>query len=125
MAYATVTDLEGRWRPLSDAEKARAGVLLTDAAIEIDVRAPLDAEPTAAETAVRLVVSCRMVKRAMASTVGDAPVTQAAQTAGPFTMSQTYANPMGDLYLTKADLRLLGVGRQRAFTVSMWPDEVP
>lgn len=126
MAYATVNDLEARWRPLSDAEKPRAEVLLDDAAALIDTACPsladriADGDESASRAA--LMVSCSIVKRAMISPVDQAPMSQYQQTAGPFSQSGTFANPSGDLYLTKADKRLLGCGQQVAFTVPLIPE---
>jgi len=125
MAYATVTDLEARWRPLSDAEKARAGVLLGVASRKvralckgIDQRiANDDLDPDLVTDVV-----CEMVKRGMATPVDQLPITQIQQTGGPFSESKTFANPSGDLYLTKADKKLLGCGGQVAFTVPLIPE---
>jgi len=123
MAYATVTDLEARWRALSGAEKTRAGVLLDDAATRIDAACPPPAELTDQQSAARLIVSCEMVKRAMAA--GDAGVvgvTSVQQGAGPYQQTTQFANPTGDLYLTKQDKQLLGCGRAVAFTIPMRSD---
>lgn len=121
MAYATVEELEARWRTLTTAEKARAGTLLDDAAVRLDVTCAPSDPVTDQEAAARKIVSCEMVKRAMASPGGidNVGVTQYSETTGPFTDQRTFANPTGDLYLTKADKALLGCGRQVAFTVSM------
>lgn len=119
--YATTDELADFWRPLTPAEVSKATLLLRHAALEIDTRCPPADPPT--DLAARNVVSLRMVKRAMMPSAAEAPVTNVSMAAGPFNTSQTFANPMGDLYLTKADLRLLGCGKQTAFTVSMWPDE--
>lgn len=118
MAYAEVKDLVAGWRPLTPDEASRAATLLGRAAVEIDRVAPVPEGPTAQELQERLIVSCRMVQRAMAAGVGPA-VTQESQTRGPFSGQVTYANPTGDVYLTKADRALLGVGGQRAGSVSM------
>lgn len=118
MQYATVTDLEARWRPLSTAEKDRASVLLEDAATRIDAAAPLGDDPAPIELSMREMISCEMVKRAMASGTGQA-VTQESQTAGPFNAQWTFSNPTGDLYLLRAERQLLGVVVQRAGNVSL------
>lgn len=127
-AFATTEDLEARWRPLSTAEKATAAVLLGDASAMIraecpDIDARLVAVPPATvpeldPTVPRMVV-CAVVKRAMlASAASDgAPVTAVQQTAGPFSQSLTMANPTGDLYLTRAEKRVLGCGAQTATTI--------
>lgn len=122
MVYATVDDLEARWRTLSAEERDRATVLLGDAGVRLDALCPPSDPPTDGEVAARLIVSCEMVKRAMASTtagLAGVGVTSIQQGAGPYQETLQFANPTGDLYLTKADRRLLGCGSQAAFTVPM------
>lgn len=121
MAYATHEDLEARWRPLTQDEKNRADILLEDAAVRLDIECAPSDPITAQEAHARLIVSCEMVKRAMASPAGVG-VTSTQQGAGPYQETNQYANPTGDLYLTKADRKMLGCGRQQAFTVDMAPD---
>lgn len=121
MAYATVADLEDRWRTLTSDEQSRAEVLLGDAAVRLDVLCPPSVPPTAAELAARMIVSCEMVKRAMATPGGVAGigVTSVQAGAGPFQEAQQFSNPTGDLYVTKADRALLGCGNQVAYTFPM------
>lgn len=121
MVYATVSDLESRWRTLTAPEKTRAGVLLEDAAVRLDVACPPTDPPTEAELSVRLIVSCEMVKRAMATPGGleGIGVSSVQAGAGPFQQTHQFTNPTGDLYLTKGDRALLGCGAQVAFTVPM------
>lgn len=122
MRYATVEELVARWRTLSEEESARAGVLLEDAAVRLDAVRPPSVPPTEQELAARRIVSCEMVKRAMASgSGGGVGVTSVQQGAGPYQETVQFANPTGDLYLTKADRRLLGWDSQEAFTVPMGP----
>ena len=64
MAYATVGELESRWRPLAASEAERASVLLEDAAVILS-------EYGGAGSDVLRIVSCNMVRRAM-TTNGDA-----------------------------------------------------
>lgn len=121
MVYATVPELEARWRTLTGPEKVRAGTLLEDAAVRLDVACPPSDPITAQEASARLIVSCEMVKRAMSAPGGveDVGVTSIQSGAGPFQQTKQFANPTGDLYLTKADKALLGCGRQVAFTVPL------
>ena len=120
VAFAEVSELEQRWRTLSDAEKVTATVLLEDAS-EI-VRAECEEVGRNADdlpaARTRMVV-CAIVKRSMqaAAAVPVDGVTAYSNGTGPFTESFTYANPTGDLYLTKQDRRRLGIGKPRAFTV--------
>lgn len=122
MAYASVEDLAARWRPLSTEEEARATVLLDDAAVKIDAVSAVSDPATDQELAARKIVSCEMVKRAMAAS-GGVGITSVQETMGPFSTSQQFANPAGDLYLSKADRKLLGRGRQRAGMVDLTPPE--
>ena len=102
MAYATVEDLASRWRALDASEESRADVLLEDAAVVIDsyLRGKV-----ASEDALR-VVSCNMVKRAMDADMSG--VSQQTETAGPYSQTFTWANPNGDMYLTKRERDMLG-----------------
>lgn len=125
--YATAQDLADRWRPLSPAEQERATVLLGDAATRIRASAPNVDERIAAgslDPGIPLLVSVEMVRRAMLAPVDQAPAGQVQQTAGPFSQSISYTNPMGDLYVSKAERKMLGGGAQGAFTVDLAPDMV-
>lgn len=124
MAYATVSDLEARWRTLTPDEQTRATMLLEDAAVRLDAECALSEPPTEAELRVRLIVSCEMVKRAMASP-GGVGVTSTQMGAGPYQETVQFTNPTGDLYLTKADRRLLGCGGQGAFMIDLAPEPAP
>lgn len=111
--FATHTDVEARWRPLSAAEDAVADLLAQDASDMIRERwADIDQRITsgaiAADTLTRIVA--QMVKRAMIN--GDSEGLESrAQTAGPFSVSDKFSNPNGNLYLSAADITLLdGLG---------------
>lgn len=124
MAYATVEDLESRWRSLDSDERARAGVLLEDVSVLIDEAAPPPAppaEPTQHALSLRRLISCAAVKRAMAVSAATVGVSSEQHGTGPFQDSWNYANPMGDLYLLAPEIkRLRGDGRQRAATIPMY-----
>lgn len=118
--FATHGDLEDRWRTLSAAERDRADVLLADASALVRDLAPSvgDLDPGTPKAIV-----CAMVKRVMQGPVDMDGVTQTQQTAGPFSQGVSFANPSGDLYLTKLEKRRLGVGVQRAFTIDLVGDD--
>lgn len=106
MAYATVADIEARWRPLSLDEQARATALLDDAAAIIDSLTSVGEDDLHAAK----IVSCDMVIRSMSASAYDTyGVSSASMTAGPYTQSMTYSNPSGDMYLTKLEKRMLGI----------------
>lgn len=110
MAYATVPDLEARWRTLTEEEQTMASVLLDDAATYLDSLVSVAVGDTH-QAAVLKMVSCAMVKRAMvASESNGFGIDQATATMGPFTQTAHFANPSGDFYLTAAERAQLGIG---------------
>ena len=121
-AFATTTQLQDRWRPLTEAETPRAEALLLDASqmiLDEDRHGVLDALTEPSQTLIS--ITCSMVIRAMASGIdAGPPATQTGWNAGPWGAQTTYANPTGDLYLTKSERRRLGFSRQRAGGVDMW-----
>lgn len=121
-AFATVDDLQGRWKQLSDLEKTRAEQLLLDASVILATMCDrsgviIDPEDELQALTINFTV-CEMVKRAMLSPVDQAPMSQFSQTAGSFSESGTYVNPTGDLYLTSNEKKRLGIGKQRMFSIS-------
>ncbi len=121
-AFASIEELEQRWRTLDTAERTRAKTLLEDASqmlLDEDTRGVLS--PLTEPTLTLKRVVCAMVMRAMASGIAEGPpVTQASNAMGPFNEARTFANPTGDLYLTKAERRSLRFTGQRAGGVDMW-----
>lgn len=121
--FASRSDLEARWRPLTPAEATQAATLLDDASWMIreqipDIDTKISSGVLAVETVRRIV--CAMVKRSMASLGGLDGVTQQSQTVGPFTVAQQFTNPLGDLYLTKKEQSSLGLVRTgRAFAIDL------
>jgi hypothetical protein len=76
--------------------------------------------PDAVDPDVVADVVCEMVTSAAASPAGPG-IGSIQQGAGPYQATTTYTNPVGDLYLSKKQKRLLGCGGQVAFTVPMRP----
>lgn len=110
--YAVAAQLAGYWRTLSDAELARATVLLGAAGDLIDEK---PGSANFVETALTW-VSLDMVKRAM---IGGGGVNSVQQGMADMTAQVQYANPMGNLYITPQELsRLIG---PRAPTGSIKP----
>ena len=110
MTYATVDDVQARMtRDLSADEREVCGTLLEDAAAMIDVVAPN------AAAAARKIVSSRMVIRAIGSgDVSGIPMgaSQGSMSALGYSQSWTMSGSgsVGELYLSKSDRRLLGLG---------------
>lgn len=106
--FATFEDVQARWRTLSSDEETVANTLAADASDMIrtrwaDVGARITSGALDADSVKRVVAN--MVKRAMI--VGDSVGLESrSQTAGPFGVSDKYANPNANLYFTADDLRL-------------------
>lgn len=110
MAYATTDDVQARLtRQLSGDELAVCSTLLDDAALFIDAVA------ATASAEVKCVVSCRMVGRAIGDGDPDIPIgaTQGSMSGLGYSQSWTIgAGSAGELYLSKAERQLLGVGNK-------------
>lgn len=132
-AFASVEDLEARWRTLTTDEQAMAQVELLDATAYIagqlrkyDV--PIDGSD---EVQAQLLakVTCDVVRRSMSPRLDSmsgtpmAPYTEATVTADVFTESYKFANPLGDYYLTGAEKSALGIGRMRIRQWQVQTDE--
>lgn len=115
--FATVSDLEARWRGLSEAEQDRAAVLLADASALI--RDTVPGWERVSEQTLRA-ICCAVVRRAMSVDV-DLPdgVSSFNETAGPFSQQMSFANPTGDLYLTRAEKARMGVGVATAASIDL------
>lgn len=114
MIYASVELVEAGFRTLTDEERSVCEALLEEAGVIIDaynVNAPADA---------KTVVSCRIIRRALGSGAGaSVPIgaTQGTMTAGPYTQSWTMSSgSTGELYLSRLDKTLLGVGNKIGYT---------
>lgn len=117
--FATAADVAKGWRLLTSDETARASDLLAKASRQVRAEFPtIDARITAEAINPDLVadVVCDMVRRVLVAPVDQQPVSQMQQAAGPFSVGMTYANPTGDMYLTKSDRKKLG-GAQRAASI--------
>ena len=119
MAYATYTDLEAIWRPLSADEQEQATALLDYAAVIIDAYATIDATDEEQMKRAKY-VSCSVVRRAMQASESDMiGISQASATMEPFNQQATFSNPTGDLYLTGTEKGILGASG--SFVASVRP----
>lgn len=128
-AFATVDDLEKRWRTLTDDEKERAGVLLSDASVHlwtlIVQKFGDDYTPDELMSENLKIVTCNVVMRSMNVKQGFFGMSEVSATAGSYSQSFTPINSSGDMRLTTEELRLLGLSSQKGGFV--WPyssDEV-
>ena len=111
MLYATAEDVAAGFRNLSDDEKDRCVSLLAEAAVIIDAYSPgADADP-------KKLVSLPKLRRILGDGGGnDAPLyplgsTQGSVSAMGYSQSWTMSGgSSGELYLSKLEKKLLGVG---------------
>lgn len=110
MAFATVEDLEARWKPLTEEQEEVAEALLDDASALVSSQVQVDPDDDAQAALLKYVV-CAMVKRAMTpSDSGAVGITQGSMSADIYSQSWTYSNPSGDLYLSATEKKALGIG---------------
>jgi hypothetical protein len=106
--FATSADVAARWRPLTAAEQTVADTLVGDASALIRARFPgIDASIAAGNLdpdIVKMVVA-GMVKRALVAPLDG--VSQQSEGTGPYSHSETFANPMRNVFLTAADMVLI------------------
>lgn len=63
-------------------------------------------------------VCCAVANRSLSVPAGFEGASQYSQTAGSYNASITFSNPTGDLYLSKSDLKKLGLIGQRIRTIA-------
>lgn len=127
-ALATVDDYESRYGAAPDG--ARVGLLLGDATallLSAYERRFGTAYERGAHTAfdrAACAVCCAVVSRAINVPSGMTGASQLSQTAGGYSASVTFSNPTGDLFMTRADLRRLGLSGNRIGSVEAmtWAD---
>lgn len=109
-AFATVADLKRR-TTVSDEERAETALM--DASVIMVAamkKSGVDySSPDELQQAALVAVCCNMVKRTLAVDDDIPGVTQYSQGANGFSESWSYANPSGDLYMTKAERQMLGI----------------
>lgn len=107
MAYATYEDIQRR-NGMDVLDMDYVTALLDDAAVIVDAY-----NRNASEAAKKL-VSCNMVIRTIGSRDEGVPIgtTQATTSAMVYSQTWTNANGSGELYLTKLDKKILGVGNR-------------
>ena len=111
MAYATISDVQGRMTRTLTTEEAICGNLLDDVAVLID------AYNEDADADAKKIVSCRVVIRALGDGVDSGiPVgaSQGSMSALGYSQSWTIGTggSVGELYLSKTEKTMLGAGNK-------------
>ena len=118
--FATIEDINNLWRPLTQEETARAEALLTVVSDALRLEAEkvgkdldlmIEEKPTYSSVLKSVVVDI-VARTLMTSTSGD-PMIQEAQSALGYSWSGTYLVPGGGLFIKDAELKRLGLKRQR------------
>lgn len=111
MSYAETQDVEAGFRTLSEEERRKCTALLEEAALIID------AYNKDAKADAKKLVSCRMVRRQLGESDSDGGVsfpmgsTQGTASAMGYSQSWTISGgSAGELYLSRLEKKLLGVG---------------
>lgn len=120
-SFATVSELEESWKPLTIEEQARAEVLLLQASNYLrqiavnngkDLDDNVDADPTGVYGASVKMVVMSAVQRSIASPIDMMPdASQWSQSASPYSESMSFSgNVSATLYFKDKELKLLGLG---------------
>lgn len=117
--FATFDDVKARYPAASTRNRETVETLISDASALMQASAPKLTD----NKRLLCFVCCSVVRRALAAAenVGEMTgVSQTSQTVGAFSQSWSFTNPAGDLYLTRAEKRLIrGQGAQTGFHVIM------
>lgn len=117
--YASVEDLKDIWPDFPTGGEAHAETMIRYASAIMRAECPrLDM----ADPEIRRLVCCEMVKSAMKKPEADPNLASMNMTAGPFSQQLSFRADADDLYLTRKHKRLLGGGRQRAFSIDLIGD---
>ena len=127
--FATITDIETLWRPLSVDETARATALLpivsdslrTEAKkVDKDLDAMIAADSALASVAKSVTVD--VVARTLMTSTDQEPMNQFSESAMGYSVSGTYLVPGGGLFIKKSELSRLGLRRQRYGVIDFYGD---
>lgn len=123
ISFATLKDYEKRYGEVAPADKERTETILQDASnmllttFEENYGVPYEegAHPIFDKSACA--VACAVAHRSLSVPAGFEGANQYSQTAGSYNASITFSNPTGDLYLSKTDLKRLGLSGQMIGTI--------
>lgn len=126
MVYCTVQDVIDLFRPLSQAEETRTEELIpvvTDAlrleAVKVGKDLDVLAEDATYKDVLRSVIVDIVARILMTPTVG-APMSQYSESAGGYSVSGTFLNAGGGMFIKKSELSRLMLTRQRFGVIETW-----
>lgn len=127
--FATIQDMEVLWRPMTSAEEARAGELLTvvsdllrDSAKRVgkDLDQMIEDEEITSSTAKSVTVD--IVARALMTSTEGEPLTQSTESALGYSFTGTFLVPGGGLFIKRDELARLGLKRQKMGVIDLWAE---
>ena len=128
--FATIGDIETLWRPLSAEEAERANALLPVVSDTLryeaqkagkDLDAMIEANNNVAVVAKSVTVD--IVARALLTSTTNEPMTQYSESALGYSVSGTYLVPGGGLFIKDAELKRLGIKRQRYGVIDFYGND--
>lgn len=126
MVYCTVQDVIDLFRPLSQAEEARTEELIpvvTDAlrleAVKVGKDLDVLAEDATYKDVLRSVI-VDIVARILMTPTSGAPMSQYSESAGGYSVSGTFLNAGGGMFIKKSELSRLMLTRQRFGVIETW-----
>lgn len=126
--YATVTDIETLWRPLTTDETSRAEALIPIVCDSLRYEAEKvgkDLDMMVGENhalaSVAKSVTVDVVARVLMTSTDQEPATQFSQSALGYSVSGTYLVPGGGLFIKKSELARLGLRGQKRRVIDLCP----
>lgn len=126
-SFATVEDIQTRWRNLTAPEQARATTLLEDVTASLIIRGKQYGKDLAAMVAedadlatVAKSVTVDVVIRALNTSAEQEPLSQFSQSAMGYTVSGTYLVAGGGLFIKNSELDRLGLRRQQVGGIELY-----
>ena len=125
--YATVEDIRILWRTMTEDEESRAEALIpvicdmlrTEASkIGKDLDALVEADEPLANVAKMVVVD--VVARTLMTSTHQEPMTQFSESGFGYTVSGSYLIPGGGIFIKDAELKRLGLKRQKIGVIDLW-----
>ncbi|RGD72913.1 phage Gp19/Gp15/Gp42 family protein [Anaerofustis stercorihominis] len=125
--FATIADITLLFRNLEDNEIKKAEALLTVVSNSLryeadkrnkDLDLMIKEKPILAEVAKSVTVD--IVARNIMTSTDTEPMTQYSESAGGYSVSGTFLNPGGGLFIKKSELARLGLKQQRLGVIELY-----
>lgn len=125
--YATINDVIALYRPLSAEETQKAEALIPIICDRLrmyadnvgrDLDEMIAKKPALASVAKSVTVD--VVARNLQTPTDGAPMTQFSEAANGYSASGTFLVPGGGVFIKNAELRALGLSRQRYGAIDIW-----